>query len=148
VILIDANVLVHVINRDSPQHDACRALVKAVQDGRLLCVLLPQILLEFYSVVTEAYLVEQPLPPEKALEIINSLQCIFPVMDPGSDALDCLAEVIADKPCIGGGVFDAWLVAQMKQLGVNRVCTYNPDDFLGIKGIQPVTPEDILDSLL
>ena len=148
MILVDTNVLVHVINRDSPQHETCRALVRAVQDGRLLCILLPQILLEFYSVVTEASLVEQPLPPEQALKIINSLQCIFPVMDPGREALDCLAEVIAGKPCVGGSVFDAWLAAQMKQLGVNRVCTYNCDDFRGMKGIQPVTPEDILNNLL
>jgi predicted nucleic acid-binding protein len=148
VILVDTNVLVHVINHDSPQHESCRTLVRAVQDGRLLCVLLPQILLEFYSVVTESYWVEQPLQPEKALEIINRLQSIFPVMDPGREALDYLAEVIADNPCIGGNVYDAWLAAQMKQLGVNRVCTYNCDDFRGMKGIQPVTPEDILNTLL
>lgn len=148
MILVDTNVLVHVINRDSPQHESCRALVKAVQDGRLPCILLPQILLEFYSVITETFIVEHPLPPEKALEIINRLQCIFPVMDPGRDALEYLAEVITDKPCVGGNVFDAWLAAQMKRLGVNRVCTYNSDDFRGIKGIQPVTPEDILNTLL
>ncbi len=143
MILVDTNVLVYAVNSDAPQHAACRSLVEAVRAGALQCALVPQILLEFHAIVTDTRRVAKPLEAAQAREAIESLRSLFTVLDAGRDALGLLPEVMAEKPSVGGEVFQPWLVAQMRVLGIDRICTYNAKDFAGYKGIRAVTPEEL-----
>lgn len=144
MILVDTNVLVYAVNSDAPQYAVCRALVEAVQAGSLRCALVPQILLEFHAIVTDRRRVARPLDPEKAQEVVRALRSIFPVFDACREALDHLPKVIGERATAGGDVFDAWLVAQMRALGMERVCTYNGKDFADYEGVVPVTPEELM----
>ncbi|NLG83979.1 MAG: PIN domain-containing protein [Firmicutes bacterium] len=144
MILIDTNVLVYAINADAPQHGAARAFVEAARAGRWRCGLVPQVLLEFFAVVTDGRRVASPLTPGEALEQVAAWRAIFPVFEVGKKALDYLPEVLAEKPVKGGGIFDAWLVAQMRAADMETICTYNPGDLTGYEGIRPVTPEEII----
>lgn len=144
MILIDTDVLVYAINLDAPQHEAARAFIEAARAGRWRCALVPQVLLEFFAVVTDGRRVAVPLAPETALEQVAAWRAIFPVIEVGKKALDYLPEVLAEKPVKGGGIFDAWLVAQMRAAGMETICTYNPGDFTGYKGIRPVGPEEMI----
>lgn len=144
MILVDTNVLVYAVNLDAEQHAACRNLIDNVQAGRLHCILVPQVLLEFYGIVTDARRVARPLSPQAACEIVQTFQQVFTVRDVCQEALERLDETISEKKPLGGDIFDAWLVAQMRALGVDRVCTYNASDFVGYRGIRAVRPDDLI----
>ena len=68
---VDANVLVYAALADDPRHEVSKALLK---DGsRGLLHLSPQILTEFYSVVTSQRRVTAPYSPAEAVEFIEVL---------------------------------------------------------------------------
>lgn len=145
MILVDTNVLVYAVNLDAPQHKPSRALLEAVQEKRVAGVLVPQILLEFYAIVTDPRRVSNPLVPETAWEQINAFRTAFLVLDTGLKALDAQKEIgIKSK---GADIFDAFLAAQMKVNGISVLCTYNKKDFSKFTGILAQTPEDILSNL-
>lgn len=142
LILMDTNVLVYAINVDASRHEPSRALVEAVREKRVNGVIVPQILLEFYAVITDRRRTRGPLDPQTAWNQIDVLRTIFPVLEGGSKALGYLREF---SPSVkGADVFDAFLVAQMKACGLSVLCTYNTKDFTGYEGIVIQTPEAIL----
>ena len=87
MILIDTNVLVYAINTSSSQHEASRRLLEMIQAGLIRGGLVPQVLLEFFAVITDPRRVENPLDPHVALQQIESLKTRLPVYD---DALRAL----------------------------------------------------------
>ena len=88
--LLDANVLVYAINVNALQHAASRAVLQAALDGHLLCVLFPQVLLEFFAVVTSARRVQRPLAPEAAWQQVAALRAGLPVLGFTPDILTAL----------------------------------------------------------
>lgn len=145
MILVDTNVLVYAVNLDAPQHKPSRALLEAVQEKRVAGVLVPQILLEFFAIVTDPRRVDNPLEPETAWEQIEAFRTTFLIIDTGLKTLDLLKEIGLKSK--GADIFDAFLAAQMKANGISVLCTYNTKDFSKFTGILAQTPEDILSSL-
>ena len=141
-VLLDTNILGYAADSEAPQHKHSLAVVNGVLDGLLPGVLVPQVLLEFYSVVTNRR-VARPLSPGEALMRIQALRAGIPVLMLKDEALDRLAQLAAEHQAIGPGVYDVFLVAQMLSYGVRLVCTYDRD-FNRINGIEAVRPEDLL----
>ena len=52
--LVDTNVLVYALDADAPHHAVARALLEAAREGSSSLYVTPQILCEFYSIVTNA----------------------------------------------------------------------------------------------
>ena len=50
--IVDANILVYAMDSDAPQHAVSRTLLEAGQQASLVLYVTPQILCEFYSIVT------------------------------------------------------------------------------------------------
>lgn len=144
MILADTNVLVYSVNSASPFHEESRAFLEAGWRGVFRVVLVSQVLLEFYAVVTSGR-VERPLAPQAALEQINIFRSMFPVLETHPGAMEVLVEILSRRPSVrGGNIFDAWLVAQMKTLNITVVCTYNVADFSGYEGVVAHRPGDFL----
>ncbi|NPV79250.1 MAG: PIN domain-containing protein [Firmicutes bacterium] len=146
MILVDTNVLVHAINTDAPQHEMSRALVKAVQTRRLDGALLPQILLEFFAIITDGRRVARPLGAKEAWEQVKLLKVIFPVLDAGLKSLEYLKDAVTEGKVKGSDIFNAYLVAQMRACGISVICTYNTRDFQKYSGIIVQTPEELIPS--
>ena len=71
--LADTNVLIYALDADAPHHMAARALLEAARDGEAALYVTPQILGEFYAVVTNARRVAKPRSPAEALDAISDL---------------------------------------------------------------------------
>lgn len=147
MILLDTNILVYAINVAAPQHEASRAVVEAGAGKRIHAVLVPQVLLEFYAVITNYRQVTSPLDPETAWQQVEAYAAMLPVLDGGLNSLSLLGDEIRSLGMKGQDVFDAYLVAQMRALGISTVCTYNLNDLTKFKGIVVETPERLLDKL-
>lgn len=145
MILVDTNIWIYAVNIDAPQHPASRKFIEAVIAGRFNGVITPQILLEFYAIITDKRRVERPLSPELALEQVKAIRTACLIVDAGSKALDRLTEILAEQPNLKGAkIFDAFIVAQMMAAGIKQICTYNIHDFKGYKGITAFTPEEFM----
>ncbi|MGH7868715.1 MAG: type II toxin-antitoxin system VapC family toxin [Candidatus Dormibacteraceae bacterium] len=52
MILLDANVLVYASDSAAPQHANCYQLLQRSMAGEIPAILVPQVLMECYSVIT------------------------------------------------------------------------------------------------
>lgn len=142
--LLDANVLVYAINADAPQHAASRTVVQAALERRLPGVLVPQVLLEFFSVITGPRRLPRALPSTTAWGDVAALRAGLPVLDVQPAALNILGELVASHQPIGRAIFDCFLVAQMRSHGIVTICTYNVQDFARLRDVEALTPDGVL----
>ncbi|MCR4420104.1 MAG: PIN domain-containing protein [Clostridia bacterium] len=143
MILLDTNILVYAVNRDAPRHGLCRALIAAARRKELEAAVVPQVLLEFFAVVTDRRRVRRPLDPITAWQEVEVLRAGLRVVDPGPAALDRLAALLTQGKVAGAEVFDAWLAAQALAAGISTICTCNAADFAGIPGLVVREPEEL-----
>ena len=73
IALVDSNVLVHALYRESEHHERCRALIEQSQAGQVALCVAPQNLTEFYAVVTDRRRVAIPRESAEALDAIDRL---------------------------------------------------------------------------
>src|SRR5208283_1416710 len=124
--IVDANILVYALDADAPQHVACRTLLEAAQgEASVTLYVTPQILCEFYAIVTNARRVLKPRSSADALAAISNMLGFLRVLP---------------IPVTGGEVFDLQIVATMKLSGISRIYTFNTDDFKPFSEIEPLTP--------
>ena len=137
---IDANVLVYAMDADAPQHAASRTLLDAAQHSGLTLYVTPQILCEFYSVVTNPRRVPKPRSAGDALAAVSSLLVFLRLLPVPTHTLDELMNLLRRHPVTGGEIFDLQIVATMKVNGIQRIYTFNSDDFKAFPEIIVSTP--------
>jgi uncharacterized protein len=138
--IIDANVLVYAMDADAPQHGASRALLEAARDTSATLYVTPQILCEFYSTVTNARRVPKPRSPDDALAALSGLLRFLHVLPVPVHTVEGLLGLLRRHPVTGGDIFDLQIVATMKANGIQRIYTFNTDDFRVFSELEVLTP--------
>ncbi len=140
--LIDTNVLVYALFPSSSQHAASRSLLEKARDPNAGLCVFPQILAEFFAVVTNPKRVSPAKTPEEALQAIERFLAL-----PGLALLPLPADVVTrwvrlgrSRPVKGGEVFDLQAAAGMLAHGIGTVYTFNLADFQGIPGVAAKEP--------
>jgi predicted nucleic acid-binding protein len=87
--LVDTNVLVYALFPEAPQHAASRALIEVAKDPDAGLCVFPQMLAEFYSIVTNPRRVTLARSPEEALQAIEQFLAL-----PGLTLLPLPADVV------------------------------------------------------
>jgi len=139
--IVDTNVLVYALDADALQHAAARALLEAARDDTSATLFVsPQILCEFYSIVTNPRRVPKPLSAAEATAAITGLVAFLHVLPVPAHAAQGLLDLLQRHPVTGGDVFDLLIVATMQANGVHRIYTFNAADFAVIPELSIVTP--------
>jgi predicted nucleic acid-binding protein len=138
--VVDTNVLVYALDVDAPQHAPSRALLEAARRTSVTLYVTPQIICEFYSVVTNPRRVLNPCSPAAALAAISSLLGFLRVLPVPSHTVGELIRLIGRRPVTGGDVFDLQILATMNVNGIKRIYTFNIDDFAAFSEIAAATP--------
>ena len=141
-ILLDTNILVHAHNRASPyQKRAADVIRKAVQ-GEIESYIAPQILYEFFAVVTNPKRVERPLPSDEAVDICLDLwECRkIEKVNPTPMAPKKVFNLIKELKLSKGGIFDCLLAVTAKENDVETIYTENIDDFKAYSFLKPSNP--------
>ena len=140
--VLDANVLAYAVDADAPQHAASRALLDAASDPSITLYVTSQILCEFYSIITNRRRVRVVSSTAEALSIISAMLAL-----PGLYVLPIPARAVAGwmqllqrHPVTGGDVFDLQIVATMQANGIQRIYTFNTDDFEVFPELAVLTP--------
>jgi len=140
--VLDANVLAYAVDVDAPQHAASSALLEAASDPSVTLYVTSQILCELYSVITNPRRVAVVSSPTEALSIISAMLAL-----PGLQVLPTPARAVAGwmrlvqrHPVAGANVFDLQIVATMQANGIDRIYTFNSDDFKVFSELVVLTP--------
>jgi predicted nucleic acid-binding protein len=142
VILLDTNVLVYATYARSPQHAPSKRVVDAVIQGTVPGVIVPQVLIEFMGVTTGPTFAT-PLAVEDALLQVSVFHSQIRTLQPPQRAFDEFEDIVRTVGRAGRRVFDYFLAAQARALGIDTICTYNVGDFAGILQVTPLTPPDV-----
>lgn len=138
--LIDTNVLVYAFDKTSPHHATCRELRDRGASGNVDVCLAPQVLFEFFAVVTNENLVTRPASTAAALAEIDKLPASFPIATPPSDVHVRAVQLMRATGFGGRGIFDVALAATMIGSGLSKIYTYDAKRSGKIPGITVLTP--------
>ena len=99
-----------------------------------------QILCEFYSIVTNGRRVSNPRSPGDALRAVSGLLTFLYVLPIPARTVEGWMVLLHRHPVTGGDVFDLQIVATMQANGIQRIYTFNSDDFEVFSEFTVVTP--------
>lgn len=141
-VLLDTNVLVAAFFQEHEHHAVARALLDRVHAGELSACVVPQILAEFFAVVTDSRRVTSPRKPDKALEAIEKLLSIsgMNILPVPVDVVPRWIILVRQNPATRGAIFDHQLAATMLGNGVHRIYTFNRNDFEKFHQLEVLMP--------
>jgi len=140
--LIDTNVLVYASDQTSPFHqEAVRLREKGLKGEISLCVS-PQILTEFFAIITDPKRVNNPRTCQEALIEIEKYLYSKNILKiyPGPDIIEKILDLLRRYEITRQEVFDLQLVATMLSNNITQIYTYNKSDFSKFKEIKVLSP--------
>ncbi len=144
VVLIDANVLLRMIEIQSPRHAA------AVQATRLLSqqhslVTVPQVAYELWAVATRTVAANGlGMSVAEAGAALEEMLELFPLLRDERGIVNHWRNLVRKYEIKGVKAHDTRLVAAMMRHGITQLLTFNAGDFQRYEGIVVLTPEAIL----
>ena len=142
-IFLDTNVLVYSIDLSSENRDKHRAALETIRpnETEILCVS-PQILAEFYAVVTSSRSITNPIPPQEAISRIKRFSQMpnLRILPPPENLIDYWLPLLEETAVIGAEVFDRIHLATMLAYQIKRIYTFNKNDFNWYPEIQVIVP--------
>lgn len=143
MILLDTNVLVYAVDESAAIHEQCFAVVERAMSAKLDAVVVPQVLMEFYAVVTSPRRVRYPLAPRDGARQVDDWRRTIAVRYPTVASLEHWTALASELEPMGQEVHDVFLVAQMRSHAIRDICTANVSDFVAVKGITPHAPASV-----
>ncbi|MCW4019271.1 MAG: PIN domain-containing protein [Candidatus Bathyarchaeota archaeon] len=140
--LLDTNILVHAYNKSSPQQKKASEIIRKAMQGDIEACLSPQVLYEFFAVVTSSKRVEHPMLPRDAAELCidlwecNEIEKLNPSGVAPLDVFKCVKEYKLSK----AEIFDCALAVTAKENEVVTVYTENVADFKRYKFLKALNP--------
>jgi predicted nucleic acid-binding protein len=141
-ILLDTNILVHAYNKSSPHQSKARKIIKKAMQGEIEACLSPQILYEFFAVVTSAKRVEHPMPSDEAADLCldlwecNEIEKLNPSGLASIEVFKSAKELKLSKT----EIFDCVLAVTAKENNVETIYTENIVDFKHYTFLKSVNP--------
>jgi toxin-antitoxin system PIN domain toxin len=140
VILVDANLLIYAIDRDSPHHREARIWLEEILSNTTPVGLAWIVTLAFLRVTTRAGIMHNPLPPERAIAYVDSwlAQPHVALVRPGEQHWPILRNLLQVSGTSGNLTSDAHLAALAIEQGYAIYSTDN--DFRRFAGLTVVNP--------
>jgi predicted nucleic acid-binding protein len=143
--LLDTNILIRLV---LPHDPLCPVATSAVDElkrrGDTACIA-TQNLVEFWNVATcpvEAN--GLGMTPDKAAVEVDRIEAMFRLLDDRAGVYARWRTLVGAHCVSGRQVYDARLVALMLEHGVDRILTFNADDFTRYSEIVTVTPTSLI----
>lgn len=126
--LIDLNLLLYAVNRDSPRHEAAKRWVDEIFSGTEGVALPWTVILGFLRLSTSRRAFPSPLSTEDALSIVDSWldRPQVRVLHPGEEHWRIFRELVGDAGTAGNLVTDAHLAALAIEHGAD-LCSTDAD---------------------
>ena len=138
--LVDANLLIYAIDRDSPHHRRAAAWLRASLRGPRRIGIPWATLLAFFRIVTSPRIYERPLPQDAAWQLIELwLSCDRVWLpQPTAQHSEVMGQLLGQVFVRGGMIHDAHLAALAYEHGL-RIATADAD-FKRFSDVQSFNP--------
>jgi toxin-antitoxin system PIN domain toxin len=140
--LVDTNILIYAVHRESPDHQRAAAAIRTWQHDRESWFTTWPILYEFLRVTTHPRVFDQPLTFELASRFVAKLFTAesFDVLTETTRHSAVVQELAGDVPWARGSVMhDLHTVALMREHGVPEIRTADTG-FHRFRGLRVVNP--------
>jgi hypothetical protein len=130
-ILLDTHILVHAHNASSHHQSTASEILSKALESKIQACILPQILYEFYAVVTNPRRVDQPLSPDEAIAICEDFWLCkeIDVIEPQTSTTSLVFSLTRENHLSGARIFDCIIAATAKEQGIKDIYTENVSDF-------------------
>jgi len=141
--LVDTNVLVHAVNRASPDHERCAEAIHALANGAAPWYCTWGIAYEYLRVVTHLRVLPRPLGFAAAWAVFRAMQAEggLRMLRPTDRHAVLVDEIAATMPDLRGNLMhDLEIVVTMREHGISRIVTRDRDfhRFAGIMVMDPM----------
>ena len=128
MILLDANLLIYAVNKDSPLHRKAKLWMESAMSGPETVGLSWSVILAFLRLTTRQGLFRNPLAVKSAFDVIESWlrQPSVTVVHPGPRHLEILRDFLLQAGTGGNLTSDANLAALAVELGA-ELCSSDAD---------------------
>lgn len=143
-VFVDTNILLRSVQPSDPQHRAAVRAISSLLEAKETLVVTPQVLAEFWYAATR--------PPEKnglglsleqARQELDALEDFFVVLPESGEVYDKWKELLIAYAIRGVHAHDARLAAAMVVHNIDRILTFDTDDFARYKEITAVHPDSL-----
>lgn len=139
--LLDSNILIRQFDIASPLRAQALSSVESLIKAREDVVIFPQVVIEFWSVVTRPIKVNGlGWTPAQAEAAINNLPSAIRLIPETSTIFEEWRRLVVALGVSGKNVHDAKLVAAMNVHQISHILTFNEEDFRRYAGIVIVRP--------
>ncbi len=144
-ILVDTNILIRLVDlADRKNPIAKRAVERLLIDQETIAIV-AQNLYEFWVVATRPVAVNGlGLSITSTLGFIEGFRSDFLLLDDTPAVYPTWEQLVASAGVVGKKAHDARLVAAMMVHGVDRLLTFNVQDFRPYAGVRTQSPDEIL----
>lgn len=133
-ILIDTNILIYAVNKDSGYHKQARIILEQVSAGEINGVISIQNVLEFCSVLTSVKLLNKPISIKKVWKLVKDIiDSGVEVVYPNNAIIQILPKLFSKSETLGKRIYDYYLVATMLNYNISTIYTVNEKDFQNFK---------------
>jgi toxin-antitoxin system PIN domain toxin len=140
--LLDSNILIYSHQAHSKFHVPSRDLLEKALKGDLNVCICPQVLMEFYAVITNPKRVTNPVDSKQATMAVMMFLKAKRILKifPKEDTIDITLNLLEKYSVRDRKIFDLQLVATMISNNVTNLYTYNFNDFTEFKEIEVLSP--------
>jgi len=147
-VLLDTNILIYAEQQREARHEEAKSLRDRALQGELNACVSPQVLSEFFFVMTNTGRrgPEKPLSSQEATDLIRRYfeSDALSVIYPGPETIRHLLTLLEHRPITGPNFYDVFLAATMLENDITEIATYNEQDFVLLPGITVVAPADLI----
>ncbi len=140
MILVDANLLIYAIDRDSPHHKEARKWAEGALSGPVTVGLTWGVILAFLRLTTRPGILRQPMPAEAALQFVDEWLNLpaVEIVVPGERHWPVFRSLLQAAGTAGNLTSDAHLAALAIERGATVFST--DSDFGRFPGLRHVNP--------
>lgn len=123
--VVDLNLLLYAINRDSPRHAAAKAWLESALSGEETVAIPWVVVLGFLRIATNPQVMPRPISVDDAVDVVDGWFAQPSVIDlsPGDEHWRVLKDLIVEAGTAGNLVTDAHLAALAIEQGAELYST-------------------------
>lgn len=142
--LLDTNILVRLLTLEDPRNAEIVQALEALRGSGETCQTCAQVLIEYWAVATRPIDVNGlGLSPLECCHNIRQMVNLFPCVPEPPDILTRWETLVSHHLVLGRQAYDARIAALMQAHGLDKILTYNVDDFGRYDFIAALTPTDL-----
>ncbi len=141
-ILLDSNILVYAYDKSSANHEQAKTIMDKAFRQEIEAYLSPQVLYEFFTVITNPKKASSPMNPNDAADLCLDLWESYEIekICPTAVASIDVFKLSKERNLSGTRIFDCVLAVTAKENNIDIIYTENVKDFKNYTFIKTLNP--------